>query len=80
MTVGGAFVYVCKRGRVKDYITRFPRWSCSALGKKSDKHSPQKINTKYLRYNIVMLYLRYLVFIFCSVNKLCLKFKHCFTY
>ena len=23
MTVGGAFVYVCKRGRVKDYITRF---------------------------------------------------------
>ena len=24
MTVGGAFVYVCKRGRVKDYITRFP--------------------------------------------------------
>ena len=27
MTVGGAFVYVCKRGRVKDYITRFPRGS-----------------------------------------------------
>ena len=26
MTVSGAFVYVCKRGRViKDYIARFPR-------------------------------------------------------
>ena len=24
MTVGGAFFYVCKRGRVKDYITHFP--------------------------------------------------------
>jgi len=23
MTVGGAFVYVCKWGRVKDYISRF---------------------------------------------------------
>ena len=23
MTVCGAFVYVCKRGRIKDYITRF---------------------------------------------------------
>ena len=45
--------------------------------KKSDKHSPQKINTEYLQYNIVM---SYLVFIFCSVNKLCLNFMHCFTY
>ena len=26
MTVGGAFVYVCKRGRVKDDITRFSPW------------------------------------------------------
>ena len=25
MKVGGAFVYVCKRGRVKDYLTLFSR-------------------------------------------------------
>jgi len=63
------------------FVEIYPDWfSHARYMNKSDKHSPQKINTKYLLYNIVMLYWRYLVFIFCSVNELCLKFMHCFTY
>jgi len=63
------------------FVEIYPDWFSHALHKRNlIKHSPQKINNKYLQYNIVMLYWRYLVFIFCSVNKLYLKFMHCFTY
>jgi len=34
---------------------------------KHNLFTEQKINTKYLQYNIVMLYWRYLVFIFCGL-------------
>ena len=33
MTVGGALVYVCKRGRAKDYITRFSPMELQCIGK-----------------------------------------------